>query len=82
MIETTPLHYELRDTPLFGDSPMRIVRNGITYIKYPVEHIEPQIAADEAVNRLKIGMDTPDQRRAVEAMRPIIEAEFGVRPQR
>ena len=79
MGELSPLHYRIAETPLFSDEPRRVVRGGAVYEVVPAEHLDPRIAADEAVNRIKTGLDKDDQRRVVEThIRPIIEAEFGL----
>lgn len=81
MTEITPIHYESGDTPLFGNEPRLVRRGNTVYQAYPQERKDPQTMADETINRMKIGVVTPEQRAVIEKiMRPIVEAEFGLHP--
>jgi hypothetical protein len=81
MSELSPLHYRIAETPLFGEEPNKVVRQGTVYMAHVREPLDPRIAADEAVNRLKVGVDTDSQRHAIEIhIRPIIESGFGLLP--
>jgi hypothetical protein len=71
--------FERMDTPIDGIDTRIIQKNGIAYLA--TSHLAPdkQQFVDNEIARIQAGMETADQRLAVEGMlRPVLERDAGL----